>query len=262
MTEEQAQKDVRQVENLRRQNALWRTCSTIAIIAIFGIGLGNIVSMGRSLMTPGPRQELFTNELMGGLQRDVVPVLQQIAGRTLTETRPRIEEEFAKIGQRTPELTEAATKELQTLQTNLEARGGKVVEATLVPMLERRESKIKEMFPEVTDENIKTMVTTLGDEMTTRAASAHDTLFSKHVAAINGIVTDMETIRLSEKVTPGTEQANWELGLDVFDVIREDLRELEPKPGAKTPPGPAAKPGTKSAAASSAKIQIAQEARP
>ena len=93
-------------------------------------------------MTAGPRQELFTNELMSGLQkRYLVPFLQQIAGRTLTETRPRIEEEFVKIGQRTPELTEAATKELTTLQTNLEARGGKVVEATLVPMLERRESQ-------------------------------------------------------------------------------------------------------------------------
>ena len=28
MTEEQAQKDVRTVENLRRQNAIWRTGST------------------------------------------------------------------------------------------------------------------------------------------------------------------------------------------------------------------------------------------
>lgn len=51
MTEEQAQKDVRQVENLRRQNAAWRIGSAIAIIAILGIGLGDIVSMGQSLMT-------------------------------------------------------------------------------------------------------------------------------------------------------------------------------------------------------------------
>ena len=146
MTEEQAQKDVRTVESLRRQSAIWRTGSTIAIFATLGIGLWNIISMGQSLMTAGPRQELFTTELTTGLERDLVPFLQQIAGRTLAETRPRIEEEFAKIGQRTPELAEAATKELTTLQTNLEARGGKVVQATLVPMLERREAKIKEMF--------------------------------------------------------------------------------------------------------------------
>lgn len=196
------------------------------------------MSQARGLATPGPQQEQFTNELYAGLQRDAVPQLQQIAGRTLAETRPLVEQEFVKIGQRTPELTQAATKELETLQTNLHERSDKVVTATLMPILERREAKLKEMFPEASDENIKALLTTLKEEMTNQAVMTHDALFGKHMAALSGIVSDMETIRMVEKVTPGTEEANWELGLAVFDIVREDLRDLEPKNQAKAAPGP------------------------
>lgn len=254
MTESQAQSAIREIAGLRRQNAGWRIGSAIAIIAILTVGIGNIIGLARGLATPGARQEEFTNELYAGLQRDVVPQLQQIAGRTLAETRPLVEQEFVKIGQRTPELTQAATSELEALQSNLLERGNKVVDTTLSPIIERREAKLKEMFPEATDENIRELLTTFKDEMAVRATTTHDILFGKHVAALNSIVTDMETIRLSEKVTPGTEQVNWELGLAVFDVIREDLNEIAPKNGAMVAKNQDNKPNQPSQVASSERI--------
>lgn len=240
------EQQIGQLDRIRREARLWRIGGAIAILAIMGVSLGSIWNAVRGLTVAGPRQEEFTSELSASLQKDVVPSVQKIAAQTLSETRPQVEQEFNKIGGRMPELTQASLKEFETLQTNLSERGGKAVEETLVPMLEKKEDKIRQMFPEATEENVKALVTNLSDEAKTRAVSLNDGLFSKHMNAINGIVTNMETIRTSEKVEPGTEQTNWELGLAVFDVVRDDLRALEPKKAGTTtepaaPAGPAKK---------------------
>jgi len=231
---------IRELDGLRSQARLWRIGSMVAIAAIAITCVSLIWGSVQGLLTAGPRQEAFVSDLSQGMQRDVVPRLQDIAGRTLAETRPLVEAEFAKLNGRVPELTQASLKEMDALQKDLPERAQKVAEATLVPVLKKQEAKVKTMFPEATDENIEALLTNLTDEATQRSVTMNDALFGKHMAALNGIVSDMERIRLSERQVAAAspaeeEQRNWEMGLAVFDVVRGDLKEMEPKRTAAAP---------------------------
>jgi hypothetical protein len=239
---------IRELDRLRSQARLWRVGSTVAIAAIAITCVSLIWGSVQGLLAAGPRQEAFVSDLSGGLQRDVVPRLQDIAGRTLAETRPLVEAEFAKLNGRMPELTQASLKEMETLQNDLPGRAQKVAEATLVPVLRKQEAKVRAAFPEATDENVRALLDNLTAEATERSVAMNDALLGKHLSALNGIVSDMERIRLSEPRVAAADPAeeerrNWEMGLAVFDVVRGDLKEMEPqRTAAAMPSARAARP--------------------
>ena len=213
---------------MRREAAIWRYAAfaIVALMVIYSIFTLRASALG--LINPGPTQTEFTTQLSEGLQKDVVPNVQEIATRTLTEMRPQVEQSFTKLNDRSPELAQASMNELTALQTNLQSKSEEVFNKTFSEELTKREGKIKEMFPDATEDKIKALVenmTTVGEKHIPAVA---DSLMSKHLEAMDGIATNIQTIKAQEKVSPSENVANWEMALTVMDLVRDDLRELAP----------------------------------
>jgi hypothetical protein len=255
---------IRELERVRAQARWWRLGLTLAACGIVLVSVAAIANAVQGLTQPGPRQQEFASTLSAGLQRDVVPNVQNIASQTFNEIRPEIEKEFSKVNDRVPELTQASLTQLNLLQKNVPERSEKVIRASFSAMLKKREPELRQMFPEVTEEKVAALVTNLSEEGQNRIVLANDSLFSGHMAAMNSIVADMEKIRLAEKPDVSSEQASWEAGLIFLDLVRGEMKGFESKSAPGTTPATAPMktlPGKRVSRAPAASPALRQEAR-
>jgi hypothetical protein len=224
---------IRLLKHMRREATWWRYGSLAVIALTVMYSILTLRNSALALVQPGPGQTEFTNKLTTDLQSDVLPNVQQIATQTLTEMRPEVISSFEKLNERTPELAEASLEQFNLLQKNLPARSETVLNETFTAEIKKRESKIREMFPDVTDEKIQTLVTNLTNTGKKRMPNVADQLVGKHIDAVDGIMNQITTIHSQENVNAESSAANWEMALAVMDLVRDDLRELAP-PEAKT----------------------------
>ena len=217
--------EIAELKKLRQQNSWWRTGATVLTVLWLGGCVLSVNSSVQGLFNPGARQQAFTTKLSSNLQTTIVPDIQQRAAQTLTEARPEVEASFRKLNDRVPELTQASLSELNTLQTSLPASGQQILSETYGEMLSQKEAKIKEMFPDATEENIKALTTNMTEVAKDKALSVNDKLFAKHQDSLLAIMDSMEKIRATEPKTGGAD-SNWELALAVMDVVREDVKDL------------------------------------
>lgn len=228
MNGSEVKNQIDELEKIRAQSRLWRTLTVLALLAIVVIGVGSIVSAVRGLFSPGATQEEFAGALSSNLQRDVVPQVQSIAQQAIAEIRPQVESELSKLNDRVPELTEASMKQFELLQKNVPDQAEKVLEETLGAALIKKEPKIRAMFPEVTEAKIETAVHNVSLEATERIMHAHDSLFAAHMTALNNIIGNLDKIQRSERVNPKDEKADWEMGMAIFDLVHDELKNLQP----------------------------------
>lgn len=247
MDADHVRRDIGELERLQSQIRWWRLGTGLLTAAVVVGCVAGINSSVQGLLQPGPRQEAFTSELSTGLQRDVLPSIQNLAGQAMTDIRPEVEAEFNRLGERVPELAEASYEQISLLQTNLPARGQKVLGDTFGKMLAEREDKIRAMFPEVTEEKVDTLTKNLTEMAQERAVAVNDRLFSRHMSAMENIVEDMEHIRLAEAPAPGSTRPdpNWEMAVAVLDVVRDDLKSFAPTPVSEKSAASAALPAGK-----------------
>lgn len=225
---------IEQLQKLKFQLKLWRYGAFAAGIFVVLSCVSTINNSVQGLTKKGPQQEKFVAKLTEGLQRDVVPMLEQMAGQTLSEVRPEVEQAFQTVNNRVPELANATLAEMEALQANLPKRGEKVLTETFGAMLAQKEEKLNEMFPEATDEQITRLLTNLAESSTLQASFANDELFAKHQAALQQIHDNLESIQAAEAVKIADVDPNWEMGLLVMDIFRADLERIRPdKPGLK-----------------------------
>jgi hypothetical protein len=227
MTSEEIQQKINELESVRSETRLWRWGASIAITIGVVWCVWSLGSSVRNLFVPGPVQDQFGSTLAAGLKRDVLPDVQSIATQALTESKPQIEVSFAQLNGKVPELTSTTMKQFDLLQTNIPQIGDKVLSASYGTMLTAKEAKLKEMFPEATDANISALVTNMTAEGTQQILASNKTLFSKHMAAMNGIETDLTKIQATEVVSPDQDKANWEMALLVVDGFHDDLSSLK-----------------------------------
>src|SRR5687768_8389023 len=232
MNSEQVQIQIKELESLRSQMRAWRLAVTLVILVMIIICVGTLINSIYGLTQPGPRQERFVAELSTGLQEGAMPEIQRIGTQTLNSID--FPAEFAKLNARTPELAEASMKELQTLSEGLPQRGEKVLNATFGEMIHSRETKIREMYPDVTEDKVHTLGTNLTEEATVRTAQITQRLFDPHLKSMNAIVEDIIKIQHSEAVNP-REVPTWQMALLIFDIARADFKDLEIYQGLNAP---------------------------
>lgn len=228
---------IQDLRRVRRETAIWRYCAAAIVAITVAWSIISLRNSTQALLVPGPAQDQFTSSLSFGLQQDVVPSLQNMAGQTLTELKPQVMTAFQHIQSRAPEVADASARELNTLQTDVTTRSEQALDATFTRELKSRESKTREMFPNATDAQIQTFI----DNMTAIGAkhitSANDRLLAKHMDAMSGIVTDMTRIQDAEKANIQGDVAPWQFTMNVLDILHDDLKTLAPTTTAA--PGPA-----------------------
>lgn len=219
---------IQDLRRVRREAAIWRYGALLIVVLTVAWTIISLRNSTKALLTPGPAQDQFASSLSTGLQQDVVPSLQSMAGQTLTEMKPQVMEAFQHVQARAPEVADASARELTTLQSDIASRSEQALDATFTQELKSRESRIREMFPNATDAQMQTFV----DNMTAMGAqhitSANDRLLAKHMTAMSSIVTDMTRIQDAEKAHIQGDTAPWEFTMGVFDILHDDLKTLAP----------------------------------
>ena len=147
MSTEEAKQLIQELEKLRRQTSRFRLLTIIALLAIVITGVSAIIESVYSLTLAGPRQEVFVSNLSTNLQRELLPIVQKIAGRSVERLKPAVEKELKEINGRAPEVADVALKELDQMGSELTVQAGKVLDQTISGTLQRREGKLRKMYP-------------------------------------------------------------------------------------------------------------------
>jgi hypothetical protein len=249
MTPEEVSAQIKELESLRAQLRLWRTIIPLATIAIVCFGVFSIYRAAGDLVADGPPREEFVAAFTDGLKREVQPTVEKVAQQTFSETKRAVEQELARLNDRTPELAGALKKEIETLITNIPRRGERALQASFGTMLKKREADIRKTYPDVTEQRVATLVLGLTDLAQQRLDHVTHQLFAPHLESLSGIMDDVAHIQKTEAIAPREDLASWDMALIVFDLIRDEFAELhmtevEPAAPAKLPKKvkPAAKP--------------------
>ncbi|RYG26942.1 hypothetical protein EON82_01385 [bacterium] len=216
---------IQELERVRKEINLWRVGATAVVLLTVAGCLGLLYSDAKALMTQGQKQQVFIDHLQAGMNENVVPRLQQVASRTLTEMQPVVQKEFLALNTRVPELTEASLEQLDRLQKTLPERGSKVLDETFDKALREKEPEIRKMFPDATEDQVKTLFTNLGSVLATRSERVSNELLRPHVDEMQRIHENLLAIARTD-VKAAQSGSDWEMGLAVFDVLRDDLKDL------------------------------------
>ncbi len=227
--------DIEGLEKLRKQNSYWRNGATgiLAIVVIWSVLTLN--SSARGLALPGPTQDRFISTLQDGLKKTTVPQMEAMARLTFAELQPTIKVEFDKVNKRVPEVTKATLAELTTLQKNLPEQGSKVLDDQFSSIITERETKIKSMFPDTTLDQMAAFVNNLKTQGHDQILVVNKELLAGHQAKIQSIFASMQTIKVAEAAHIKNVDPNWEMGLSLLDVMRDDLASMRPDKPSSNP---------------------------
>jgi len=141
MSTEEAKQLLQELEKIRVQTRQFRLLTIIALLVIVIAGVSMIIESMYSLTLNGPRQAEFVGTLGANLQRDLLPVVQKITGRSLERLKPAVERELKSANARAPEVADVALKELDQMGSELTVQAGKVLDQTVSGVLQKREGK-------------------------------------------------------------------------------------------------------------------------
>ncbi len=227
MTAEEITEKIRAHESIQKQIKFWRWGASGAIVLITVLCVASLIGQVHALFQPGPVQQEFASTLTDGLKRDVLPSVTDMAKQALTDSKPQVQAAFTKLNDRVPELTSTSLKQFDILQKELPEKGDKALQDTYGEMLKRQEPKIRAAYPDASDANVQALVTSMTAEGQSQIVSANNTLFAKHLAALNSIEADLTKIQDTEPVAANEDKANWEMALLVVDNFHSDLQSLQ-----------------------------------
>ncbi len=224
------------IAELQKVQAKIRSSRSVTVIIVIAIVVGCTLLVWQAvnrLTQEGAPQDEFARELAAGLRTTVLPQVQSIARQTATRMVPIVETELKKLNARAPEIADAARRELEALAKNVPERAEMILNTSFGGILKKRESRIRELYPEVTEAKVSAFIKNLGLVSEERTADLVETEFAGHIAGLNKIHENLHQIFLSEAEATSQEVPNWEMALLFFDVIREEVRPLETMPPVK-----------------------------
>jgi hypothetical protein len=228
MSTEEAKQLIHELEKLQRQTHRFRLLTIIALLAIVITGVSAIIESVYSLTLAGPRQEVFISNLNTNLQQELLPIIQKIAGRSVERLKPAIEMELKEINGRAPEVADVALNELDQMGNELTIRAGKVLDQTINGTLQRRESKLRNMFPGVYDKQIDTLLNNMALETGDQLAQSGENIFNPHLNSIQSILASLEKIQKSEPIDASKDVDAWQVAYMFMDVFVHEFKELAP----------------------------------
>jgi len=227
MNGEQTKQKIAELELLRLQIRRWRSATVLVILIIVFTCVWTVISSLRSLTHEGPHQELFMKEFVTGLNRSVLPPAQDIAKQAFSDLTPVVQDELKKLNGRAPEVVAALQKEGKALADSLPRRAENVLDASFTSMMKSREAKIKKMYPNLSDDKVGLLIHNLIEQGSVNMASVMDDMFKPQEDVFQEILADLYQIQEDKTENAEEDKPTWEMAVLLFDVVREDLKDME-----------------------------------
>jgi hypothetical protein len=228
MNTEEAKQLIQELEKLRRQTYRLRLLTLIALLTIVFTGVSAIIESVYGLTQAGPRQEIFLSNLNTNLQRDLLPLIQKIAGRAVDRLKPAVEKELQDINGRAPEVADVALNELDEMGNELTVDAGKVLDQTVNGVLQKREGKLRRMYPGIYDKQIDVLLNNLALEAEDQLSQSGENLFNPHLNSVQNILSDLEKIQKNEPVDSVKDVDAWQVAYMFMDVFVHEFKDMGP----------------------------------
>lgn len=202
---------VNEIRALRRAARGWRIAATIGCVAVCLIFLLILRHQALKLVHPGPARTAFLHHFGEGLQQQVLPEARDLGVQTVQTLMPKLQAEWIRFQERAPALAEQLTVELELFQKNLPARAEEALQAVFEESFAQRLSKIREQYPDLTEERLALMTGLLVAEGETRLQNIASKIAAPFEKEIFAIVADLEHIRVTEPAPATAEEVAWEL---------------------------------------------------
>jgi len=228
MSTEEAKQLIEELEKLRRQTRRFRLLTFIALLVIVITGVSAIIESVYSLTLAGPRQTEFIGSLSVDLKSNLLPTVEKIAGRSVEALKPAIEKELKEINGRAPEVADVALRELDQMGGELTVQAGKVLDQTITGTLQKREGKLRQMYPDVYDKQIDTLLNNLALEAQDQLAQSGENIFNPHLNSIQSILTNLDKIQKTEPAAASNNVDSWQVAYMFMDVFVHEFKGLGP----------------------------------
>jgi predicted PurR-regulated permease PerM len=228
MSTEEAKQLIQELEKIRRQTRRFRLLTFIALLVIVISGVSAIIESVYSLTLAGPRQEEFVRNLSADLKDNLLPTVQKIAGRSVEALKPAVEKELKEINGRAPEVADVALRELDAMGGELTVQAGKVLDQTVSGTLQKRQGKLRQMYPDVYDKQIDTLLNNLALEAQDQLAQSGENIFNPHLNSIQSILTNLDKIQQSEPTNASRNIDSWQVAFMFMDVFVHEFKGLTP----------------------------------
>ncbi len=228
MNTEEAKQLIEELEKIRRQTNRFRLLTIIALLTIVFTGVSAIIESVYSLTLAGPRQEIFLSNLSTNLQRDLLPIVKKVAGRAVDQLKPAVEKEMKEINGRAPEVADVALNELDQMGSELTIHAGKVLDQAVTGTLQKREGKLRNMFPEVYDKQINILLNNLALEAGDQLAQSGENMFNPHLNSVQSILVNLEKIQKTEPVDASKDVDAWQVAFMFMDVFVHEFKDMGP----------------------------------
>ncbi len=226
MNAEEVKQHIQELEKLQGQTRRFRLLTILALIVIVVAGVSAIIASAHSLTVTGPTQNQFVDQLSANVQKDVLPVAEKIAGRSLARLKPAVETELQKLNARAPQIADAALKELDTMGGDLTVQAEKILDQTVGDTLKKREDKLRKMYPGVYDRQIAVLLDNLNAEAQDQLARTGEKIFTPHLDSIQSILASLEKIQKTEPIDLKQEIDPWQTAFLFFDVFVTEFKDL------------------------------------
>ncbi len=236
MSPETTSKKIAELHALRSQVSRWRLGTPIAVIAIVVGCILMIYSAAQSLAVPGDNREQFVKGVTTGVNDRIVPIVKRAAYQTFHETKKAVQNEFEKLGDRTPEFAGALRENVELLVENIPTQTEAELSEILAKTLAKQDEAIENLFPDANEDKVAELVGKLTALAKDQAEHVSDKLFEPHLITINNIIEDLNVIRKTESLRSGDSLASWEMALIVFDILRIEFDQVHPAPNTASVP--------------------------
>jgi len=234
MSTEEAKQLIQELEKLRRQTRRFSLLTIITLLVIVISGVSAIIESAYSLTLEGPREAAFVSNLNADLKDNLLPIVQKIAGRSVEVLKPAVEKELKEINGRAPEVADVALRELDEMGSELTVQAGKILDQTVSGTLQKRQGKLRQMYPDVYDKQIDLLLNNLALEAQDQLAQSGENIFNSHLNSIQSILTNLDKIQKTEPVDASQNIDSWQVAFMFMDVFVHEFKDLRPPEIANT----------------------------
>ena len=105
-------------------------------------------------------------------------------------------------------------------------RAGIILDQTVGKELQKRDARLRKMFPGVTEQQVVTLLDNIHLEAQDQLVKTGEKLFNPHLNSIQAILADLEKIEKTEPMNTKQEINPWQVAFLFMDVFTQEFKDL------------------------------------
>ncbi len=226
MNSEEVQKQIQEVEALRKETMIWKIGGILVILAIILFNVFAIVNKGKALAKDGPEQKILKDELMASVTNSLVPTVKSSVTNALGKAMGHLENEKKALQENLPQIQDVFFRELDRMADALPTHATNILEKTFGKHIAERELLIRKLYPSLSEDKLLEIIKQLNDEAEDQLELIANDLLHDQMVSINEIMFNLEKIAKDEDTDLYTDNdAPWIFGTLVWEILETEFRD-------------------------------------